>query len=183
MEKPAKGKWYAIWCLIFLFNISFAQAVSCQELQTRYATVQYADTTLLYDFDDELYLGRQLGRMVKQMRSVSRQDDIKNKIDLVVEKVETVLDMFPAKIHFTIVLLPSRKDVQRIYREKYNKKVDHIAYYSLREKTIYIAVDDASLRVFSHEVAHVVVDHFFEVRPPYRIHEVLAQYAEEHVVD
>lgn len=158
-------------------------AASCQELKTRYATVQYEDTKLLYDFDDELYVGRQLGRMLKGMRSMSRQDDIKNKIDLVVEKVETVLDMFPAKIHFTLVLLPTRKDVQRVYHQKYGKAVDHIAYYSLSEKTIYIAVDDASLRVFSHEVAHMIVDYFFEVRPPYRIHEVLAQYAEKHVTD
>jgi hypothetical protein len=180
MERPPRGIWGIFWILLILFQplTSFGQ-----ELKTRYATVQYADTKLLYEFDEELYVGRQLGRMLKGMRSVSRQDDIKNKIDLVVEKVEMVLDMFPERIHFTLVLLPSRKDVQRIYREKYSKKVDHIAYYSLKEKTIYIAVDDASLRVFSHEIGHMIVDHYFEVRPPYRIHEVLAQYAEEHVTD
>ncbi len=181
MDTLLKGPWKTFWGILILLLIPLT--ASSQDLQTRYATVQYADTNLLHDFDDELYLGRQLSRMLKGMRSVSRQDDIKNKIDLVVEKVETVLDMFPAKIHFTLVLLPTRKDVQRIYREKYNKSADHIAYYSISEKTMYIAVDDASLRVFSHEVAHMIVDHYFEVRPPYRIHEVLAQYAEEHVTD
>ena len=180
MEKSPKGLWLALLFVLILFHPLTAVA---EQLKTRYATVHYAETELLYEFDDELYIGRQLGRMLKGMRSVSRQDDIKNKIDLVVEKVELVLDMFPATIHFTLVLLPSRKDVQKIYRDKYGKEVDHIAYYSLTEKTIYIAVDDASLRVFSHEVAHMIVDHYFEVRPPYRIHEVLAQYAEEHVTD
>ncbi len=180
MEKLSKGLWSVFWLgLILLYPL----VASCQELKTRYATVQYANTSLLYEFDDELYLGRQLGRILKGMRSVSRQDDIKNKIDLVVEKVETVLDMFPDRIHFRLVLLPTRKDVQRIYRKKYGKTVKHIAYYSLSEKTIYVSVDDVSLRVFSHEVGHMIVDHYFEVRPPYRIHEVLAQYAEKHVTD
>jgi hypothetical protein len=180
MEKLLKGQWCALLVLLILFQPLTA---ICQELQTRYATVQYANTNLLHDFDDELYLGRQLGGMLKGMRSVSRQDDIKNKIDLLVEKVELVLDMFPARVHFTLVLLPSRKDVQQMYRQKYGKRVSHIAYYSLTEETIYIAVDDASLRVFSHELGHMIVDHYFEVRPPYRIHEVLAQYAEKHVTD
>ena len=81
------------------------------------------------------------------------------------------------------MLLKTSDDVNRIYKQKYGKKAHNIAYYSLAEDTIYISVDDARLRVLAHEIGHAVVDHYFKVRPPYNIHELMAQFAEKHVSD
>lgn len=181
MDNPRKRLPVLIYTGILL--ILFTCPAWSQEIKTRYATVRYTDEELLHTFDNELYLGRPLTRILRQMKALSKADEVKNKVDLVVEKVETVLDMFPPVIQFTLVLLPSRKDVQQVYKEKYGKRVDHIAYYSLSEKTIYISARDASLQVVAHEFGHMIVDQYFKVRPPYRIHEVLAQYAEKHVTE
>ena len=145
--------------------------------------MQYDDIALLQKFNDELYLGRQLSLQVRQQKAFTIQDELQNKLNIIVEKVETVLDMFPAKLYVTIVLLPSSKEVQEVYFQKYGKRVDHVAYYSLGEKTIYLSVRDVNLSVLAHEVGHIVVDHYFQVRPPYKIHEMLAQFAEAHVND
>jgi hypothetical protein len=114
---------------------------------------------------------------------VTVADEALAKIDIIIEKVEVVLEMFPNYYHVNVVLLPDDDNVARMYKSKYGKRVDHIAYYSLSEKTIYISVDDIRLKVVAHEIGHSVVDHYFKVRPPYTIHELMAQFAEKHVTD
>ncbi len=91
--------------------------------------------------------------------------------------------MFPDKMLITLVLLPDDDDVSDVYKIKYGKKQDNIAFYSLSEKTIYISVDDTNLRVLAHEMGHAVTDLYFKVRPPYKIHELMAQFAEKHITD
>jgi hypothetical protein len=48
---------------------------------------------------------------------------------------------------------------------------------------MYLSIRDVKLRVIAHEIGHVVVDHYFDVPPPVKIHEVLAQFAETHISD
>ena len=56
--------------------------------------------------------------------------------------------------------------------------VDFIAFYSPKTKTVYFSLKDLYLKVFAHELAHAVIDHYFEKAPPTKIHEMLAQYVE-----
>jgi len=155
----------------------------CFQLKSRYATVHYSSKKLLRDFNDELYMPRSLSRSVRRRSVVLLEDEVLAKVDVIIEKAESVLDMFPNKFHVNIVLLPTRRDVAKVFKEKYGKKVKHIAYYSLSEKTIYISVNNTSIRVLAHEIGHAIVDHYFKVRPPYNIHELLAQFTEKHITD
>jgi len=150
---------------------------------SRYATIFCKDPGLLKEFNDNLYLGRNLSRMIKKKNLITVQDEVEAKIDIIVEKVEVVLDMFPDSLHFNLVLLPTAKDVSRVYKKNYGKSVNHIAYYSITQKTIYISVKDTRLKVLAHEIGHMVADRFFKVRPPYKVHELMAQFAEKHVTD
>jgi hypothetical protein len=150
---------------------------------SRYATLSCADPELLKEFNDNLYLGRNLSRMIKRKNLITVQDEVEAKVDIIVEKVEVVLDMFPENLHFNLVLLPTARDVSKIYKKNYGKSVNHIAYYSIAQKTIYISVDDTRLKVLAHEIGHMVADSFFKVRPPYKVHELMAQFAEKHVTD
>lgn len=121
--------------------------------------------------------------MIRRKNIVTIEDEVHAKVDIIVEKVEVVLDMFPKAINFNLVIVPTDREVAGIYKKNYGKKANHIAYYSLSQKTIYISADNTSLRVLAHEIGHMVVDHFFQVRPPYNIHELMAQFAEKHVTD
>ena len=150
---------------------------------SRYATISCSDPALLKEFNDNLYLGRNLSRMLKRKNLITIQDEVQAKVDIIVEKVEVVLDMFPDNLRFNLVLLPTARDVSKIYKKNYGKSVKHIAYYSITQKTIYISVDDTRLKVLAHEIGHMVADSFFEVRPPYKVHELMAQFAEKHVTD
>lgn len=136
----------------------------------------------MQEFNDNLRLNRKLNSAMRK-NVVTVADEALAKIDIIIEKVEVVLEMFPNYYHVNVVLLPDDDNVARMYKSKYGKRVDHIAYYSLSEKTIYISVDDIRLKVVAHEIGHSVVDHYFKVRPPYTIHELMAQFAEKHVTD
>lgn len=152
------------------------------EIETRYATLVYAQEDLLKTFNKEVRLGG-LSYLVRNRTSITVSDEVKNKVDAIIEKVQSVLAMFPKMPRFKIVLLSSTSDVAKVYKALYLKNADYIAFYSPREKTVYVSVDDASLHVFAHELAHVVIDHYFGIAPPTHIHEVLAQYVEAHLED
>jgi len=145
--------------------------------------LQYSNKELLHDFNDQIRLGRKLSHIAKRRNIITVEDEVLAKIDTIIEKAEVILDMFPNNMQITIVLLPGSRDVSRVFKQKYGKNVNHIAYYSLSEDTIYISVNDARLRVLAHEVGHAVVDHYFKVRPPYNIHELMAQFTEKHITD
>ena len=171
--------------LIFLVCslLLFPSIVWAGEGKSRYATLKYASRELLNDFNDEIRLGRKLSQYMRRKNVITVEDEVLAKIDTIVEKAETILDMFPDNLHITIVLLEDKRAVGRMFQSKYGKRVNHIAYYSLSEDTIYMSVDDARLRVLAHEIGHAIVDHFFKVRPPYNIHELMAQFTEKHITD
>ena len=169
--------------VLFLWLPCAAGPVQAREQKSRYATLSFTDNKVLREFNDNLRMNRKLSYSMRKKNVVTVADEVLAKTDIIIEKVQVVLDMFPDKYHVRLVLLPDSDDVARIYKKKYGKRVDHIAYYSLSEKTIYISADDASLRVLAHEIGHSVVDHYFKVRPPYNIHELMAQFAEKHVTD
>ncbi len=35
----------------------------------------------------------------------------------------------------------------------------------------------------AHEIGHAIVDHYFKVRPPYNVHELMAQFVEKRISD
>jgi len=169
-------------CLLLL-TIFFVHPACAEELRNRYVTLHYSGKRMLREFNDKLIIGRKLSAMMRKKNVETVEDEVLAKVALIVEKTEVVLDMFPNKMHVTLELLPDAGDVADKYKQMYGKRQNDIAFYSLSGKTIYISVDDTRLRVLAHEMGHAVVDHYFAVRPPYKIHELMAQFAEKHITD
>ena len=137
--------------LLLLLIITTLQVIggSAAQASSRYVTLAYGDPQLLREFNDSLYINRKLSRHIRKKNVVTLEDEVLAKLDFVVEKVEVVLDMFPDNLHVTLVLLPSAREVSGVYKKFYGKKVNHIAFYSLSKKTIYISVDDTKLQVLA----------------------------------
>ena len=154
-----------------------------REAKSRYATLRYTSQELLTDFNEEIELGRNLDAFARKTNIVTVEDEVLAKIDTIIEKAETILEMFPDQLHMSIVLLAKSADVARVFKEKYDKNVNYVAFYSLSEDAIYISVDDAKLSVLAHEIGHAIVDHYFKVRPPYNVHELMAQFVEKRISD
>jgi hypothetical protein len=169
--------------ILLLFLLASTRSASHGlELTSRYATIQYEKEELLREFNRELLLGS-LSHLMRYKKSVTWQDEIKNKVDVIVERVVVVLDMRPSDIRFKLVLLATEEDVQQVFKAKYNKKVDYIAFYAPKDKTVYVSVNDIRVGVFAHELGHLIIDLYYGTTTPSKIHEVLAQFVETHLMD
>lgn len=168
--------------LVILFLFAFAPHSWAHELKSRFTTIVYSSEDLVRRFNRELSLGR-LSYLLKNRPSITAEDEVRNKVDVIVERVETIIEMFPRDFKFTIILLPSEDEVQAVYRNKYERSVDYIAFYAPKEKIMYVSVEDVDIGVLAHEIAHVVIDFYYGISTPTKIHEVLAQYVETHLKD
>ncbi len=152
------------------------------ELKTRYATVVYERDELVRRFNKEVTLGS-LSYLMRGRQAITVEDEVRTKVDVLVERIESLLDMFPREMRFRIVLLPTAAEVRKTYKDRYRISVDFIAFYAPRDKTVFLSVDDIELGVLAHELTHVILDHYFGISPPAKIHEVLAQFVEAHLKD
>jgi hypothetical protein len=164
-----------ICCVFSLAAGSFAGTI-----ESRYATIIYENDEMLREFNSSVRL-RGLSYLMGNRTNLTVSDEVKNKIDIISERVQLVLEMYVKTLKFKVVLLSSAREIRRVYRSKYGRDVDFISFFSPGEKTIYISVDDVELRIFGHEVGHAVIDQYFGVSPSVKIHEMLAKYAETHL--
>jgi hypothetical protein len=159
-----------------------AAAVPCRgfEIESRFATIEYKSLDALQEFNHELYMGRLRSRVQK---ADTLEQEVANKLDYIVEKTMGVLDMHPSQLKFRVVIHPSRKGVQQDFKRLYGMDVNYIAFYAPAKNIVFYSARKANLRVVTHEIGHVVAEHYFKVSPPPKIHEVMAQYAEKHITD
>lgn len=162
----------------------FCLECSARDFESRYATITYFDKDDLREFNNELYMGRQLKAKLQKNMGDTIEDDVAAKINLIVEKVMLVLDMYQPDIRFSIVINTDEISVQEAFRNiYYGVDVDYIAFYSPSKNRVFYSADNSNLRVVAHEIGHVVFENYFSRSPPRRIHEVIAQFAERHVDD
>ncbi len=153
-----------ITCLIIFFALLFNQAASAQTektFNTKYAIIHYAEDK---DMDDFVW---RLGG--SQFEFSGDTALASNRIDRIVERVETILDMRPKRFHINIYLA----------RERHNP--DMAAFYEHRRWAIYISINDSSEGVFAHEVGHAIICQYFVTPPPSKIQEILTQYVDKYL--
>lgn len=171
-----------VFAFILLYGLLLPHHLSAQG-QSRYVTLHSSSRELLRDFNENVDIGQKLEYQIKNINIVTVEDEVIAKLDAIMEKAEVVLDMFPPNLHIEVVLLGTADDVSQLFARKYDKRLRQIAFYSLSEDTIYISVKDSRLGVIAHEIGHAIVDHYFKDRPPYNVHELMAQFVEKHITD
>lgn len=164
----------------FLCFCALALPVHSGEIHTRFAQIQYDSREALKDFNYALYMGR-LRRQVRDGDTI--EDEVGAKIDFIVGKVMQVLDMYQHELKFKIMIRSLPKQVHADFKRLYNVDVKYIAFYSPGQNTVFFSAKKAKLSVVAHELGHVVAENYFDVSPPPKIHEILAQYAEKHITD
>lgn len=168
--------------LFLLVIISLSQTCSAFEIITEYAVIEYDSQKALKTFNRELYMGR-FKYNIRKKGSDTIEEEVKHKIDFIVEKVMNVLKMYLPELKFKIKIHPTKKGVKQDFKRIYNINVNYIAFYSPSKNQVFYSANNAELRVVTHEIGHVVAENYFEVSPPQNIHEVIAQYAEKHITD
>jgi hypothetical protein len=173
MKKSVREIIFLVLLLLFLSSPSFG----C-EINSSYATLIYKDEVQLSEFNRKA-----LKNVLCHKKSFALTDEVKSKLDILVEKVVTILlKAWPIEqLQFKIMLLPSDTDIRKIYSEKYGKGGDYIAFYSPKDDTIFISVSDLRQGILAHEIAHVIIKHYFYNGASGITHETLAQLVENHI--
>ncbi len=170
-------------CLLFVVgNFIFpCFDASAYEIESRYATIIYSSERDLKKFNQKLYMGRLKSQV--RISSDTVTEEVSAKIDFIVQKVMSVLDMIPSDLRFSIVIHPNVQEVQSEFKRLYKIHVDYIAFYSPSQNRIFYSAESTNLQVVSHEIAHVVIENYFTISPSQRVQEVMAQFAENHIND
>jgi len=175
-----RGRGIAVCFLVLLMLPSMSAA---SVLKSRYATIHYEDEKQLNRLNRELVLSRNMAYRLRQRRIMTVHDEVAAKIDIILEQIQVVLDMFPDKISFELFLFSNARDARQELFRRYRKKVNFISFYSRRDNILYLSARDSDLTVVAHELGHVVVEHYFHRSPPVKVHEIMAQYAASHIAD
>ena len=105
------------------------------------------------------------------------------KCDTLFRRAEELLDMYPPGIHVTVKVARDQYQIVNAHAARYGYGTDAVAFYMFEDNTVYTTVGDMSESVLAHEMAHCIIDHYFRVRPPRKVEELLAMYVDEHLGD
>lgn len=181
--KIRKGRYIIhLLILVVLFMVVPVSPSFGKELKTNYATIIYDREEQLLRFNERVPFGDSSYRL-KNVKIGTVGNEVRNKLDAIVEKAEMILNLFPKELKFNVRLLDKEIDVWGSYKVRYGIGAHHIAFYSPQNKTIYISVDDVSLGLLAHELAHAIIDQYYCTYNscmliPIALHEALAQLVE-----
>jgi len=110
-------------------------------------------------------------------------EKIAYRINLILERVKQILGMYPAGVKFDIKIFKDPETIYDKWLEISKKKEKVKAFYVHEYRTVYISEDTISDSVMAHEMAHVITNFYFIIRPPYHINDMMAIYVDSHLED
>jgi hypothetical protein len=120
-------------------------------------------------------------KALRTTSSISKR--IALKCDIILLRSEQILDMYPADFHVNVVFYESTKMLDDAYEEIMGERIHLYSYYVYENNTIYTTQDRINENVLGHEFGHAIVNHYFFVRPPETVRELLSQYVDYHLKD
>ena len=160
-----------------------------KHFSTKRTVVYYQTEAKLESLNRKLKLGRSAGflGLFAGKESGSIAERLERKIDQIFENAQTLLDMHNCKSKIKIMVHADQNEVDQSYSNlvsKYNLSslhTDYIAFYFHKLKTVYISLETVTEGVMAHELAHAIIDHYFIIRPPSKVAEMLARYVDKHL--
>ena len=151
-------------------------AAGFRQYETRYATVYYRSDKDFYGFSRNIGSLGIFGRSLENAAVKTRE-----RVDAVVDRVETILDMHPANLRVAVYVYPTQKELEEVYRGMDLYSEAPIAFYSSRQKAIFVSAENVTEGVLAHEFAHAVICFYFVTPPPARMQEILAQFVDRNL--
>ena len=149
-------------------------------MDSRYCTIWVEPGLKAKKLNQKLktWMIRPQGRLVT---TETPEDQLAAKCDTLFRRAQELLDMYPPGIHVTIKIAKAHHQIKDAHAARYGFGTEAIAFYVMEENTIYATAGTLSESVLAHEMAHCIVDHYFRVRPPRKIEELLAMYVDAHL--
>lgn len=167
-----------LWCIP-------AQAAKVK-IETRYLRLVFNSPTDLSRFHESIDFdsGQGSSSLFAKPSADEEQRLLSAKLDALYEKVQRILDMRKSVSEKVRVQVHSDKEEQAATFQRVFKKPGYArAWYIYEYNTVYMNVTDVHEGMLAHELAHAIIDHFMNVRPPRATAEILATYVDKHLFE
>ena len=148
-----------------------------QRVDSRYCTFWIEPGIEVEKINDRINV-RGIRTRFKVPKDSTNESQLAAKCDILFRRAEEILDMYPAGIHISIKVFKDHKKIARIHEKEYGRSVEAIAFYLFQTNTVYAVAKKISEDVLIHEMGHSIIDHYFGVRPPRKIEELLAMHVD-----
>jgi hypothetical protein len=112
---------------------------------------------------------------------VSKDASLAEFLDTLFKRVQQILDMPLPVQRVHIRLLKDQEEISKVYASIMGKPTKSPAFYWKTTNTIYLQTKKLSIGILAHEMGHAVIDHYFVIRPPPKIAEMLTQYVDKEI--
>ncbi len=170
-----------VLCLVAIPGTGFSKTiinsgVKWQTANGQNAVILYQDTEDLVNFNSKIKYPAQSAKQPDILKAPARA--VTEKVDVLFERAQDLLGMHGFVNQIKIRLYKDRGQLEKAYYDIYKAKNNVRAWYTHKELTVYIQLEDLHEGMLAHELAHAVIDHFLMVPPPPETAEILARYVD-----
>ena len=192
MTDPKKILLLQVWCCFFFLwtagavfaNLSIN--TSWHILDTKYTEIRYHSIKDLNKFNNNVDFSIStmgLNWLFKKKSPNDIENEIKQKVDAVYEKVQEILDMRKSMTKVTIYVSRDKQELRFLYQKIYKTPCHFRAWYVYDSNSVYVNADDVHEGILAHEIAHSIIDNYLLICPPKATTEILARYVDDHLFD
>lgn len=152
---------------------------------TRHTTLVFNSREDMAVFDDAIdyEVNLSLSSFFSSPNSFDREKELIRKVDLLFEKVQSILDMRKRMRKVRVRLFSNSDQLKKAYRKIFGKSCHVRGWYVYDFNTVFLSVRDVHEGMLAHELGHAIIDHYLTVRPPRATAEILAKYVDKHLFD
>lgn len=146
---------------------------------------EYLSVYAFPEMDTQRFLEKmEFGRFFQGRDEISEEDspaDLTAKMcDAVYLEVSDTLGISAYAFEGNIKIFPDRQALSREFYALFERDFPERAFYLHENSTLYISFEDMTLGMLAHEIAHMIMSHYFVIPPPPKLQEILSGYAEYH---
>jgi hypothetical protein len=173
-----------------MFTLFFLAFLSAEALgkehtyKSKLVTIQYNDEHLLQEFEDKIRpssFSYALNTIFLGESGASKDASLGEFVDRLFKRVQQILDMPLPSLRVKVQLLKDQKDVSWTWASITGKPTKAPAFYWQKTNTIYLQPRELSTGILAHEMGHAVIDHYFVIRPPSKVAEMLCEYVDKEI--
>lgn len=179
-----RRSWYLVVGIGCFALVGWAHAADVQEnwqrIDSRYCTIWLHPSVEAKKVNRKVNTWR-VRPQIRAGKNEKEESQLGAKCDALFRRAEEILDMYPPGIHTTLKVARNREELNGVHTGLFGYGTEAVAFYAFEENTIYTTEKDISESVLAHEMAHCVIDHYFRIRPPRKIEELLAMHVDAHL--
>jgi hypothetical protein len=149
---------------------------AAKKVQSQHFLISYASQLDPYLLLEKLNISQ--ADLVLSEEPHVKSDGLGVALDALYSIVMQALDMNLYSLQGNLKICSDRNHLNSVYESIFGRQLKTSSFYINEYNTIYISADDFTKEVLGHEIAHMIIAHYFVVQPPQKVAEILSGYVE-----